>query len=60
MVAGRRSRLERQDQRHHRYRDNLITTVTMQQYDATLAEEWFEVPATDVLAGRPVGLPGII
>ncbi|WP_117000035.1 DUF1501 domain-containing protein [Desertimonas flava] len=31
--------------------DNFIATTTMDQYYATLAESWFGVPASDVLAG---------
>lgn len=39
---------------------NLVATVTMLDYYATIAESWFGVPAADVLAGHPTPIAGII
>lgn len=39
---------------------NLAATVGLDSYYATLAEEWFGVPAGDVLAGRPEPITGLI
>ncbi len=33
--------------------DNLRATVRLDEYYATIAERWFDVPASDVLAGAP-------
>ena len=40
--------------------DNFQTTVGMDQYYATVAENWFGVPASDVLNGNVVPLDGLI
>lgn len=40
--------------------ENLVATVSMADYYATIAEAWFGVPAPDVLTGRPSPLAGII
>ncbi|MTJ62391.1 DUF1501 domain-containing protein [Nocardia seriolae] len=40
--------------------DNLRATVAMTEFYATIAESWFGVPATDVLAGAPRPLPGVV
>jgi uncharacterized protein (DUF1501 family) len=39
---------------------NLIATVNMTEFYATIAEAWFGVPADVVLPGRPTPIPGII
>ncbi len=39
---------------------NLVATVGMDEYYATLAEAWFGVAAGDVLPGAPVPIPGLI
>jgi len=39
---------------------DLVAQVTMAQYYATIAEGWFGVPATDVVAGSPTPLTGIV
>ena len=39
---------------------NLVATVGMDAYYATLAEGWFGVPAGDVLPGTPASIPGLI
>lgn len=36
---------------------NFVAPTSMDRYYATLAEGWFEVPAADVLPGRPAPLP---
>ncbi|MGE0879920.1 MAG: DUF1501 domain-containing protein [Acidimicrobiia bacterium] len=33
--------------------DNLVATIGFDSYYATIAEKWFEVPASDVLGGNP-------
>ncbi|MHB8400118.1 MAG: DUF1501 domain-containing protein [Candidatus Limnocylindrales bacterium] len=40
--------------------NDLVAQVTMAQYYATIAEGWFGVPATDVVAGSPTPLTGIV
>ncbi|MBL1077873.1 DUF1501 domain-containing protein [Nocardia sp. 2] len=40
--------------------DNLRATVNMTEYYATIAEEWFGIPATDVLHGAPRPISGIV
>ena len=40
--------------------ENLVATLTMSQYYATIAERWFGVPATDVLRGSPQLIDGIV
>jgi uncharacterized protein (DUF1501 family) len=40
--------------------DNLIATVNMTEYYATLAQHWFGVPASSVLPGSPHPLDGVI
>ncbi|HVA87606.1 MAG TPA: DUF1501 domain-containing protein [Candidatus Saccharimonadales bacterium] len=40
--------------------ENLIATLSMSQYYATIAESWFGVPAPDVLRGSPQPIGGII
>ena len=39
---------------------NLVATVGMDAYYATLAEAWFGVPASDVLPGSPTAIGGLI
>ncbi len=39
---------------------DLVATVSMLDYYATIAESWFGVPASDVLAGHPSPIAGII
>jgi uncharacterized protein (DUF1501 family) len=39
--------------------DNLVATVGLDSYYATVAEGWFGVPASEVLTGRPEILGGI-
>lgn len=39
--------------------DNLVATVGLDSYYATVAEGWFGVPASEVLSGRPEILAGI-
>lgn len=39
---------------------NLVPTVGLDEYYATIAEHWFGVPAGDVLAGAPAPIGGII
>jgi uncharacterized protein (DUF1501 family) len=39
---------------------NLVPTVGLDQYYATIAEHWFGVPASEVLAGSPAPVAGII
>jgi uncharacterized protein (DUF1501 family) len=36
---------------------NFVAPTSMDRYYATLAERWFEIPAADVLPGRPEPLP---
>jgi uncharacterized protein (DUF1501 family) len=40
--------------------DNLVATVTMTDYYATIAEQWFGIPANTVLSGRPLPIAGIL
>ena len=40
--------------------ENLIATLSMSQYYATIAESWFGVPASEVLRGSPRPIGGII
>ena len=40
--------------------DNLIATVGMDQYYATLADAWFGVPAGDVLPSSPTAIEGLV
>ena len=39
---------------------NLVATIGMDAYYATLAESWFGVPAADVLPGSVAPLEGIV
>jgi hypothetical protein len=39
---------------------NLVATVDMTDYYATIAESWFGVPAGEVLATNATPIPGII
>lgn len=40
--------------------DDLVPTVGLDEYYATIAEHWFGVPASEVLAGSPAPVAGII
>ena len=40
--------------------DNLVATIDMTEFYATIAESWFTVPAELVLPGRPKPVPGIV
>lgn len=46
--------------RHLDAEDNLRATVDMTEFYATLAESWFGVPASEVLPGSPLPLPGVV
>jgi len=39
---------------------NLVATVGMDEYYATLAESWMGVPANEVLPGSPTPLAGVV
>jgi len=38
---------------------NVVSTISMDRYYATLAESWFGIPASDVLSGTPRPVDGI-
>jgi uncharacterized protein (DUF1501 family) len=40
--------------------DQLVATMGFDQYYATIAESWFGVPATDVLAGGAKVIPNLL
>ncbi|WP_169812660.1 DUF1501 domain-containing protein [Nocardia acidivorans] len=46
--------------RHLDADDNLRPTVHMTEFYATVAESWFNIPASDVLTGNPRAIPGVI
>ncbi|MEM7286469.1 MAG: DUF1501 domain-containing protein [Actinomycetota bacterium] len=58
VVAGRHG--EAPSLRHLDDDGNLIATVGMDAYYATLAEGWFGVPTTAVLPGSPTPIAGVI
>ncbi|MCX4094172.1 DUF1501 domain-containing protein [Nocardia sp. alder85J] len=39
---------------------NVVATVPMAEFHATLADTWFGVPASEVLAGSPRPIPGVL
>ena len=54
-VHGEYSSLDKLDDN-----DNLVATVGFERYYATVAEKWFGVPASEVLAGSAKPLDGLI
>jgi uncharacterized protein (DUF1501 family) len=54
-LYGEASSLDKLDEN-----DQLIATVGFDSYYATIAERWFEVPAGDVVAGKPKLIEGLI
>ncbi len=54
-IHGEMPRLDRLD-----HDDNLVATVSMNDYYATIAESWLGVPATEVLVGPATPLPGVV
>ncbi|WP_019929931.1 DUF1501 domain-containing protein [Nocardia sp. BMG111209] len=40
--------------------DNVIATVPMAEFHATLAQTWLGVPASEVLSGSPRPIPGVL
>jgi uncharacterized protein (DUF1501 family) len=54
-IYGEASSLDKLDEN-----DQLVATMGLDGYYATIAERWFEVPAGDVVAGKPKLIDGLL